>query len=95
MAATVAGMDSRDLTKDQCRWINDRLSAMAGELCRLKARLEERQFPANDKLRIKVEDAYDAVLTASHHAHSLSCQGQRGRTYFFVNENGDGEPKAS
>lgn len=89
----MAGMDSRDLTQAQLDWLDKTLSKMAHELCRIHLRLNELRIPQHDQLRILVYKAYDAVLTAEHHTHSLCCQGKMGTTYFFVKDGiGSTEP---
>jgi hypothetical protein len=63
---------------------------MTRDLQRLKTRLKKRRFPENDKLRILVSEAYEAVWTANQHTHSLTCQGKMGVTYFFQGDDGCG-----
>jgi hypothetical protein len=43
-------------------WINDKLGQMGRELCWLNKRLDRRDFPHNDKLRIKMNEDHSAVL---------------------------------
>ena len=86
-------MDSRDLTKEQCRWFHDELAGMARRLGEIEQRLEDREFPPDDKLRQLVRKARESVLTASWHAHTLACAGQMGVTYYFRDESGIGHEK--
>ena len=83
-------MDSRNLNKEQCYWLNDQLGAMAHRLCLIHQRMTERKFPQDDKLYSLVSNAYHAVLTADHHAQALCCQGQMGTTQFFIGDDGTG-----
>jgi hypothetical protein len=91
----VPGMDSRDLSKEQCDWLYKQLSEMAHRLCLIRDRMKDRGFPQDDKMYRLACGAYNAVWTANQHAHALSCQGKMGATYFFVGDDGIGRTKPS
>ena len=84
------GMDSRHLIQHQCDWIEQQLSAMTYRLYHIRERMHQRDFPPDDKLYQLTCDAYNAVLSAHGHAHSLCCRGTMGTTYFFRDKDGIG-----
>ena len=55
------------------------LRAMLGYLCRLKKRMEKRQFPHDDKLLRAVVSGYDAMHALNVEVHYLSCESGVGR----------------
>ena len=57
-------MDSRDLTPEQAAKLWQQLGPHLRYLNRLRRRMEERGFLANDELRRLVEKAYDATPNA-------------------------------
>ena len=63
---------------------------MVRELRQIQTRLKQRGFPDNDKLRLVISEAYEAVWRTEQHSHSLACQGKMGKTYFFVSKDGIG-----
>src|SRR5688500_18234861 len=56
--ARLSGMDSRDLSKEQAELLLAQIWPMLGYLGRLKARMERRRFPQNDKLYSRVVAAH-------------------------------------
>jgi len=65
-------MNSDDLTAAQARELHDALFPHLNYLLRLKRRLEELRFPADDPLRVAATDAYEAAWRLSREAHVLA-----------------------
>jgi hypothetical protein len=65
-------MNSADLTVAQVRELHPALFPHLNFLVRLKNRLEELRFPADDPLRGAVNRAYDATWRLSQEAHHLA-----------------------
>src|SRR5689334_17549969 len=81
-------MDSRHLSQKQYDWFAAELSAMTRRLCQMRQRMIDRGFPSDDRLLQEIGTAYAVLWSAKMHAHSLSCQGNLGVTYFFKDANG-------
>jgi hypothetical protein len=88
-------MDSRDQSRPQCKWLNERLHEMARRLLVIQGRMKARGFPHDDKRYHLVSEAFNAVWRAEGHAHVLCCQGQMGTTYFFRGDDGIGRTEPS
>jgi hypothetical protein len=65
-------MDSTDITVKQADELHAALFKHFNFLVRLKNRLEELRFPADDPLRVAATDAYNACWELSQAAHRLS-----------------------
>jgi hypothetical protein len=67
-------MNSRDLTHEQFRKLDEALFRGVNYLVRLKTRMEKEGFPENDPLYVRVKAAYEASRELSRFAHSQSFQ---------------------
>ena len=63
----------------QAERINTRLRPTLGYLGKLLRRMEQRDFPPDDKLYLLVKDAHDALFALNTETHYLSCSGGVGR----------------
>ena len=72
-------MKSSDITVTQAEALLPPIVQMYLYLSRLKTRMEQRQFPSDDKYYVRVERALDAIDTL------------RIRTYYMTVERGVGE----
>jgi hypothetical protein len=59
-------------------------------LYRLERRMEKKQFPVDDPLRVAVQQAYDKIHTLWIKVHYMSCEGA-GRTNKKADEKSDAE----
>ena len=71
----LSGMKASDLTTEQAGAIKDRIAPMLAYLHRLKARMDERDFLANDPLYVLVTDARESLHSLWVESHYLSCSG--------------------
>ncbi len=72
-------MNSADLSQEQARELHAALFPHLNFLARLKNRLEELRFPADDPLWIAATDAYNATWKLSQEAHHLAVRMGSGR----------------
>jgi hypothetical protein len=72
-------MDSTELSQEQAGELHAALFKHLNFLLRLKNRLEELRFPADDPLRVAATDAYTACWKLSQEAHRLSVRMGSGR----------------
>ena len=68
-------MNSDDITKSQAKIISEALFPGTNYLVRLKKKMEDQDFPRDDKLYVLVCAAYDAMLRVCHEVHYLGCDG--------------------
>lgn len=68
-------MDSRDLTADQIKVIQDKVQPMLAYLTALRRRMEEKGF--GDKLMDTVSKAHDSIHHLSTSLHYLHVDRQR------------------
>jgi hypothetical protein len=61
ISTTLAGMDSSELTPEQCRIIGDRLAPIQRYLHALVERTRQQAFPQDDKVRQLAEQAHTAI----------------------------------
>jgi hypothetical protein len=73
-------MDSAELKPWQARIICAAVGKALGYLSRLRARMDRRGFPPDDKLCRLTAAAYDAVHALSIELHYRSCDGGVGRS---------------
>jgi hypothetical protein len=73
--AFVWGMRAEDLTRDQAHAIHERLRPMAAYLTLLEERMEQRDFPRDDKLYRVVKRVRDAVQDVFLETHALGTPG--------------------
>ena len=78
LAATLAGMDSSDLTPAQAAELREHVRPMLHYLTRLRTRMDRRHFPPNDPLRLKVQAAVNALHALHVDLHYRSCEGRAG-----------------
>jgi hypothetical protein len=69
------GMKSTDLTPAQAHAIHERLRPMVAYQLKLEERMEERDFPRDEKLYRLVKQAHDALHDLFLEAHELGCKG--------------------
>lgn len=74
-------MTSDQLTTDQAAKLGANIGRSLGYLNRLRARMEQRHFPPNDKLYQLVTTAADAMHALNVELHYRSCSG--GATYVW------------
>lgn len=74
---TLGGMDSSDLTKEQCEQIYGRLGPIQLYLHALHERVRQNAFPQDDALRQLVEQADKAVHSLRVELHSLGIERMR------------------
>jgi hypothetical protein len=67
-------MDSSDLTPEQCRSIGEKLAPMLRYLHALNERVRQQAFPLDDKFRLEVEAAYNAIHGLTVTVQYLSCE---------------------
>jgi hypothetical protein len=72
-------MDSRDLTPEQCRKLQQQLRPSLLYLHALLERCRQQAFPTDDKVRQLAEAAHDAVFSLNVELHYLSCEHGVGR----------------
>ena len=72
-------MDSRKLTADQADRMVAGLAPGRRYISKLKARMEQRKFPADDKLYVLTLEAQRALQDLFVELHYLSCQSGVGR----------------
>lgn len=68
-------MKSTDLMPDQAHAIHRKLGPMVAYLTLLEERMEQRDFPRDDKLYRMVERAHDAVHALFLETHEIGCKG--------------------
>jgi hypothetical protein len=68
---------SRDLTREQLEALERRAFESLAFLRKLLTRIEQLQFPPDDKLRRDVTAAYSAVLGLRMTLHYLGCERMR------------------
>ena len=68
-------MKSTDLTPDQAHAIHKRLRPMVAYLLLLEERMEQRDFPRDDKLYQLVKRAHNALHDLFLETHELGCKG--------------------
>jgi hypothetical protein len=73
LSATIAGMDSHDLTPDQCRALAEKFGGMQGELGRVLKRMRERRFPPRDRTLQLTESAFALMQELRMHVHYIGC----------------------
>ena len=73
-----AGMDSRELTREQCEAIQRGLRQHQRYFRRLLARMKAERFPADDQLRIQVQAIDDKINSLWMHLHYQNCANQTG-----------------
>jgi hypothetical protein len=54
-------MTSKDFTREQLETLAEKTRQMTGYLHSLQKRLEQRRFPVDDELAIRVREAFDKV----------------------------------
>ncbi len=74
-----AAMDSRTIKHAHARRIADEIGRSLGYLSRLSARMDAVGFPPDDKLRMLVARAHEAMHALRVEAHYLGCQNGVGR----------------
>ena len=72
-------MDSSDLTREQCKILQEQLAPAHRYLHALNERIRQQAFPKDDKVRQLVETAYNAVFGLSVELHYLSIESAVGR----------------
>jgi hypothetical protein len=79
----LAAMTGDDLTAAQLEAISMRIRSMLGYLNKLKRRMDANSFPADDELRLLVNDAEDAMHRLGVSVHTRSCaavtRGKKGK----------------
>ena len=73
--AVPVGMKSTDLTPDQAHAIHRKLDPMVAYLTLLEERMEQRDFPRDDKLYRLTKRAYAALHELFLETHELSTIG--------------------
>ncbi len=68
-------MDSTNITAKQAHAIHQRLRPMVAYLLKLEERMEQRDFPRDDKLYQLVKRAHDAVHALFLETHELGTSG--------------------
>jgi hypothetical protein len=74
----VEGMNSADLTCDQCRAMHKSLFRLANYLSRVVKRMEKTGFPPDDPLYRSARRAYDSVCSLCMELHYLGCKSGVG-----------------
>jgi hypothetical protein len=68
-----AGMDSHDLTPDQCRALAEMFGGMQQELSRVLKRMRERRFAPQDRTLQLTESAFALMQELRMHVHYIGC----------------------
>ena len=66
-------MTSKDLTREQLEPLAEKTRQMTAWLHALQKRIEQRRFPVDDELAVRVREAFDRVQHLHMTLHYLEC----------------------